>query len=313
MQAVVVGAYGPPEDYAVGEVPVPLPGPGQIQVRVAAASLNPGDLRVSSGEFDVDLEFPFVPGNDFAGTVTEVGAGVREYRLGEEVFGLAIPRALRSLTGARPSLSTGALAEYVVVEADTALIAHRPAALAPDQAAAVATVGFTALGIMKTAAIQPGETVLLIGGAGGVGTAVLPLLAAAGAHVTATARPEDVALLRGLGAAETVPYGEYPVDVDAIVNLALPAAELSWTPDALRAGGRLVTITFPPPEFDPPIDSRPVLDMEARLATMRDVGAAAVRGDLSALITRRYPLAEADRACVDFVRGHTVGKYVVLV
>ena len=130
MRAVVATGYGPPEEYTVANVPVPRPGPGQIQVRIAAASINPADVRLPGGDFRdvVPLAFPHVPGNDFAGAVSEVGAGVAAYRIGDEIFGQAVPRALRAMAGAtRPSLSTGSLAEYAVFEADTPFLAHRPA------------------------------------------------------------------------------------------------------------------------------------------------------------------------------------------
>src|ERR671915_343758 len=104
MKAVVAAGYGPPEQYTVADVPVPRPGPGQLQVRIAAASINPADVRLPSGEFRdlVSLEFPHVPGNDFAGTVTEVGAGVTAFRPGDDIFGQAVPRAPtgRALGGA---------------------------------------------------------------------------------------------------------------------------------------------------------------------------------------------------------------------
>ena len=129
MRAVVATGYGPPERYEVADLPVPRPGPGQIQVRIAAASINPADVRLPSGDFRdaVTLDFPHVPGNDFAGTVSEVGPGVTAFRVGDEIFGQAIPRALRAMAGqTRPSLSTGSLAEYAVFEADTPFLAHRP-------------------------------------------------------------------------------------------------------------------------------------------------------------------------------------------
>ena len=101
MQAVVVSDYGPPERYAVADLPVPRPGPGQLQVRVAAASINPGDIVIPSGRFrdGAPLTFPHVPGNDFAGTVSEVGPGVTAYAEGDEIFGYAAPRALRAMLG----------------------------------------------------------------------------------------------------------------------------------------------------------------------------------------------------------------------
>src|SRR5262249_41587434 len=142
VKAVVVTSYGPPEQYTVADVPLPRPGPGQIQVQVAAASINPADVVLPSGEdrHVTPLTFPHVPGNDFAGAVSDVGAGVVAYRVGDEIFGQAVPRALRAMAGAtRPSLSTGSLAQYAVFEADTPLLVHRPAGLDVEQAAAVAT------------------------------------------------------------------------------------------------------------------------------------------------------------------------------
>src|SRR3954447_24869892 len=101
MKAVVATGYGPPEKYMVDDVPVPRPAAGQIQVRIAAASINPADVRLPSGEFRdvVPLAFPHIPGNDFAGTVSEIGAGVTAYQVGDEIFGQAVPRALRAMAG----------------------------------------------------------------------------------------------------------------------------------------------------------------------------------------------------------------------
>ncbi|MFC5188139.1 NADP-dependent oxidoreductase [Actinomadura harenae] len=319
MKAVVATDYGPPEQYTVTELPVPRPGPGQIQVRIAAAAINPADVRLPSGEFGdaVRLEFPYVPGNDFAGTVTEVGAGVNAYRAGDEVFGLAMPRVLRAMAGRRPSVGTGSLAEYAVVEADTPLVAHRPAALSAEDAAALATAGLTARAIATTANLQPGEHVLVVGASGGVGTALIPLLAAAKAHVTATATDVDAELLRRLGAAEIIGYQEadYPAGIDVAVNAVLPGDRLTGLAAALRPGGRLTTITYPVPT--PELIGRDdvgldfVLDVDGDLGGMREVGDAAMRGELRATIGRRYRLGQGPQACTDFVREHTTGKLVV--
>ncbi|NUT99680.1 MAG: NADP-dependent oxidoreductase [Saccharothrix sp.] len=313
MKAVVVTAYGPPEHYTVGDVPVPRPGPGQLQVRIAAASINPGDLRLPSGDYRdaFPLDFPHVPGNDFAGTVTEVGPGVTAYRPGDEIFGQAVPRALRALTGsARPSLSTGSLAEYAVFEADTPLLAHRPPQLSTEDAAALATAGLTARALLAEASPKPGDTVLVVGATGGVGTAVVPLFAHAGANIIATAKPEDASLLRDLGAHRTVAYGEYPT-VDLALNLVLPGDDLDGLARAVRPGGRLLTITpNPSPTVD--VDVRFVLDLDGRTGGMDGVVESVREGALKATIGRRYTLDQAPQACVDFVRRHTTGKLVVI-
>jgi NADPH:quinone reductase-like Zn-dependent oxidoreductase len=301
-------------------MPVPRPGPGQIQVKIAAASVNPADVVLPSGVFRdfAPLEFPYIPGNDFAGTVTEAGAGVTAYRVGEEIFGQSVPRALRAMAGAtRPSLSTGTLAEYAVFEADTPLLARRPPGLPAEQAAALATTGLTARALMTTAKVQPGEAVLVIGATGGVGTALLPLLAAAQAQVTATATDADAGLLRDLGAAQVIGYAEagYPAGADAAFNLALPGDQLAGLARAIRPGGRLLTITYPVPGQESTgrddIALHFVLDMDGTLGGMREVGELAAHGDLRATIARRYTLDEGPQACTDFARRHTTGKLVV--
>lgn len=322
MKAVVAPAYGPPEGYLVTEVPTPRPGPGQIQVRIAAASINPADVRLPSGDFRdaVPLEFPHLPGNDFAGTVSEVGAGVTGYRVGDEIFGQAVPRALRAMAGAtRPSLSTGSLAEYAVFEADTPFLAHRPANLDIEQAAALPTVGLTVRALMATAEVLAGETVLVVGATGGVGTALVPLLAAANARVIATATATDADTLRALGADRAIGYAEaeYPAGVDVAFNLTLPSDQLTGVASAVRPGGRLYTITYPVPrqEWIGRDDVRLgfVLDMDGAFGGMREVGEMAARGELSATIGRRYTLDEGAQACVDFARRHTTGKLVVTI
>ncbi|MDG6108606.1 NADP-dependent oxidoreductase [Dactylosporangium aurantiacum] len=320
MQAVVVRDYGPPEQYAVAELPVPRPGPGQLLVRVAAASINPGDVVIPSGRFRdaAPLTFPHVPGNDFAGTVAEVGPAVRGYVPGDEIFGYAAPRALRPMLGPRPSMSTGSLAQYTVVEADTPFVTHRPAGLTAEQAAALATTGLAARAVLATAGIRPGERVLVVGATGGVGTTLLPLLAAARATVVATATEHDADLVRDLGATEVVGYDErgYPEGVDAAFNLTLPSDRLTGVARAVRPGGRLLTITYPVPRQDwigrDDVDLRFVLDMEGALGGMREVADLATNGPLRATIGRRYTLGEGAQACVDFERRHTTGKLVVV-
>jgi NADPH:quinone reductase-like Zn-dependent oxidoreductase len=312
MKAVVATHYGPPEDYTVGDVPVPRPGPGQIQVRLAAASINPADVVVPSGAYrDVTpLEFPYVPGNDFAGTVSEVGPGVTAYRPGDEVFGFALTRALRAMAGTRPSLGTGSLAEYAVFEADTPFIAHRPPGLDAASAAALPTVGLAARALMATADVQPGETVLVVGATGGVGTTVVPLLAAAKARVIATATTADADVLRGLGA-EVIGYSDYPAEVDVALNLTLPSDRLTDVAKAIRLGGRLLTITYPVPEQEwigrDDVALHFVLDMDGRFGGMREIG------ELRPTIGRRYTLDEGPQACADFARRHTTGKLVIII
>ena len=134
MRAVVARRYGPPEVLDLADLPVPRPGAGRIQVRIRAAAINPADLRTLSGVLSelAPLTFPHVPGSDFAGTVTEVGARVTRFAPGDEIFGTGLPRAtvaMAEMFSTPPSLTTGAMAEYAVFDADTPALARRPAAV----------------------------------------------------------------------------------------------------------------------------------------------------------------------------------------
>ncbi|GAA2908809.1 NADPH:quinone reductase [Actinoplanes cyaneus] len=315
MRAVVATGYGPPEQFSLAEVPIPEPGPGQLQVEVTAAALNPADLALPRGDLRsmIDLPFPHVLGNDFAGTVTTLGEGVSGFAAGDEIFGHAVPRVMRPMAASdRPSLGTGTLAEYVVVEAGTPFVAHRPAGLPPAEAAALGTSGLTARAVAITAAVSPGETVLVVGATGGMGTVLLPLLSAAGATVVATGRPGDAGLLRELGATDVIGYGDYPAGVDVAVNLVVPGTSLAPVAAALRSGGRLYTVTFPPPRPEwigrDDVSSQLVLDTNATLGTMRDVAADGLRPHISA----RRPLSEGVRAYIELANEHTVGKRVIV-
>ncbi|WP_030437936.1 NADP-dependent oxidoreductase [Actinoplanes subtropicus] len=309
MKAVLVHRHGPPEEYTVGDIEVPHAGPGQIQVRIAAASLNAIDLRLATGGFRgiVDLPFPYVPGGDFSGTVTEVGGGVTAYAMGDLVFGHGIPRAMAGmLPFPKPSLTTGALAEFAVFEADTPFIARRPSTLDVETAAALPTAGLTTNALLRQARIQPDETVLVIGATGGVGTTLLPAIKAG--RVIATARAGDIGFIREIGATETIDYGDYPPGgVDVVINLVLPTDHLADAAKCLKSGGRLYTITFPPPkpEYIDRDDVR--FEMVLDLAS----GVDAITG-LTPSITRRYALDDGARALRDFARDHTVGKLVVV-
>jgi NADPH:quinone reductase-like Zn-dependent oxidoreductase len=314
MRAIIVNDYGPPESYALADLPIPQPGPGQIQVRIAAASLNPGDIVIPSGAYraQAPLTFPHVPGNDFAGTVTAVGEDVTAYQPDDEVFGHAVPRALTAMAGAHPSLTTGTLAEYAVFEAATPFIAHRPASLSITDAAALPTVGLTARALMAIAAPQAGETALVIGASGGVGTTILPLLSQAGVTVVATGHPADEDLLHKLGAETVIGYDDaYPADIDLGLNLVLPTDRLQRAAAAIRPGGRLFTITFPPPR--PEMIDRSDIRFELVLDLNGQFGGMAEVATLTPTVAATYPLSDAVQALTSFAHNHTVGKLVITV
>lgn len=329
MRAVVAREYGPPSVLVVSDVPVPQAEAGQIQVRVRAAALNPADLRNLSGVMRdlAPLTFPHVPGSDFAGTVSAVGPGVTRFAIGDEVFGVGLPRAtaaMASMLSTPPSLTSGAMAAYAVFEADTPAIAVRPPGLSAEHAATLPIPGLTGLAVLRAGRFSPGERVLVVGAAGGVGGATVPLLAAAQLQVIATALPEDAEYVRGLGAREVIDYRavdivaetlrRYPDGVDAVVNLTLPGAALVKVGDVVRPGGRLLNAAFPAP--DPSDFDRTDLTVEtvysnARPGDLDQLAAQAAAGVLPPTISRRFTLEEAPQAYTELVDAHVRGKFLV--
>ena len=176
--------------FEVHELPRPVPGEGQVLVRIVAAGVNPLDTKIRAGKAaHARQALPAVLGIDLAGTVMSVGSGVTAFKPGDEVFGMA---------GGIGGLQ-GTLAQYAVV--DERLIALKPASLSMREAAALPLAVITAWeGLVDRAQVGPGQTVLVQGGAGGVGHVVIQLAKARGAQVFATGRAGQAALIEKLGA-----------------------------------------------------------------------------------------------------------------
>ncbi len=196
MRAAYFESTGTPDVIKVGELPTPEPKAGEIRVKVLAASINPIDTYIRSGAAPMPLPKPAVTGTDFAGVVDAVGPDVTHFKPGDRVWG-----SNRGLLGRQ-----GTCAEFVCVEEKWAY--PTPAGVADEQAAACALVGITAhLGLFQRAKLQPGETVFVNGGTGGVGSMVVQMAKAAGAKVITTAgSDEKLRLSRELGADSVVNY-----------------------------------------------------------------------------------------------------------
>jgi NADPH:quinone reductase-like Zn-dependent oxidoreductase len=200
MKAIRMHRYGGPEVLRHEELPRPSPGGGEVRVRVHAAGVNPLDWKVREGWLKelVPLRLPLVPGWDVSGTVDQVGPGVADLAPGDEVFG-------------KPDLvRDGAYAEWLVTR--TAALARKPARLDHLHAAAVPIAGLTAWQALfegdagaPSIGLRPGQSILVLGGAGGVGSFAVQLARWRGARVIATAGPRSAEYVRGLGA-EVVDY-----------------------------------------------------------------------------------------------------------
>lgn len=188
MRAVVLDEFG--GEFVVRELPVPVPGPGEILVRVQASGVNPLDLKIRAGQAaHARVEPPAVLGIDVAGTVVQIGEAVTGFRAGDEVYGM---------TGGIGT-SAGSLAEYQV--ADARLVARKPRAATMAEAAALPLAVITAWeGLVDRANVGSGDSVLIHGGAGGVGYVAVQIALARGAKVFSTGSGASLEVIAGLGA-----------------------------------------------------------------------------------------------------------------
>ncbi|WP_331745968.1 NADP-dependent oxidoreductase [Streptomyces sp. NBC_00872] len=193
MFAVQFERFGPPEVLTLGAAPEPRPGPHQVRVAVRATAVSPVDLALREGSSPAskNLALPHIPGVDAAGVIDEIGAGVTEYAVGDEVFGAVDVARLG-----------GASAQYAVLDFWT----RKPHGMTWAEAGAAGTGVETATRALDLLDIQDGTTLLVDGAAGGVGSIVVQLAVARGARVIGTARPDSHQFLRELRA-EPVDYG----------------------------------------------------------------------------------------------------------
>lgn len=242
MRAQVIRAFGEPDVFTLADVPDPTPGPGEVLVAVTAASVNPVDYKLRRHGPPIAPALPAVLGCDVAGTVVQVGPGVTAFAAGDEVYGCV---------GGVRGVSGGAYAELIA--ADARLLAPRPARLSLREAAALPLVTITAWEGLDRAAVRPGDSVLVHGGAGGVGHVVVQLAKARGARVVATvSSPEKAAIAECLGADHAVNYRDEPVEAYVtrltggrgfdVVFDATGGKDLATSFTAARLNGQVVTI-----------------------------------------------------------------------
>jgi NADPH2:quinone reductase len=196
MRAITLESFdsGP----ALHEAPTPQIGPNEVLVRVHTSSVNPIDGAIVAGMLKdmVEHEFPVVLGRDFAGVVEQVGSDVTRFAEGDEVYG--------SLLFANPTVHDGTWAELVAVPEDN-FVARKPAGVELAAAGAAPWAGTTALAAVDALELSEGDTILVLGANGGVGSFAVQLAAHAGATVTASGLPEDEDYLRDLGVSEVLP------------------------------------------------------------------------------------------------------------
>lgn len=303
MEAIVYERFGGPEVLHPAQVDEVHPGPGQVRVRVRAAGVNPIDHKIRNGLLEkvFTTPLPATPGIEFAGVVDEVGEGVTAFAPGDEVLGTSV---------------TGSYAARAL--ADVRSVARKPEELGWEAAAALPVASATAARVLDELAVTEGDTLLLHGAAGAVGSAAVQLATARGATVIGTASPANHDYLRVLGAVP-VAYGDGLVDrvrqvapqgVDAVFD----ASGRGALPDSVELRGgttdRVVTIADPDAAklgvacstgTDAPAGAR--LEENARLAAL---------GELRVPVAQTFALSDAGRAHALSEAGHVRGKLVLL-
>ncbi|MGO8874949.1 MAG: NAD(P)-dependent alcohol dehydrogenase [Acidimicrobiales bacterium] len=321
MKAIVGIDYGSPDGLRLEDVPLPSPGPKQVLVRVVAASLNPYDWHLMRGKpylvrLSSGFRRPKRPscGVDAAGVVEAVGADVTDFKPGDHVFGMC----------------AGSLAEYGVSEERNELVA-KPEGLSYERAAALPMAGFTALQAVRRANLEAGQTLLVNGAAGGVGTFAVQIAAAMGAVVTGVCSKANLETVRSLGATTVVDYASedftatghrYDVVLDTVGNRSLKDLR-----GCIRSRGAVVLIAPHPGNWIGPlvlplgaivtskIRKERLLPMMAKvnrddLTTLANL---TVEGKISPVVSRTYSLGDAAEAMRHLETGHAVGKLVVTI
>ena len=330
MKGFVIDRYKPSDGGRIADVPDPVPTDGQVVVEVHAAGVNQLDAKIRSGEFKLILRYPMplVLGNDVAGVVASIGAGVSRFRVGDEVY-------------ARPNSSAiGTFAELIALdEADVAL---KPASLTMVEAGSVPLVGLTAWqALVERANLQPGERVFIQAGSGGVGTFAIPLAKHLGAMVATTTSAANADLVKSLGADVVIDYQQQDFetilsDYDVVLH-SQDRTALEKSLRVLKPGGRLVSISGPP---DPPFADEigapwyvkafvgaisatirraarrrkvdySFLFMRADGAQLAEITAVIDAGAVRPVVDRTFPFASTHEAIAYVESGRARGKVVV--
>lgn len=310
MQALAFSSFGGPEVLVLTECALPSPRADEVLVRVAAATINPTDLLMRSGQqasMMQDLVPPYIAGMEFSGTVAGVGGDVHDIAVGQRVMGVVNPR--------RPS--GGAHAQYLCVAASS--VALLAATVDLVQAATVPMNGLTCLAAFQALDLQPGQTLLVTGGAGVVASLAIQLAKANQLTVLADASEADLPYLRKLQVDHAVPRGAetdaavrrlYPTGVDGLIDTALLGNRAAAL---VRDGGSSVALR----------KSHPITDLRLRnslvsvvaqmhnTAGLRHLGQLLADNALITRVARSFPLSEGADATRFAEQGGLKGRVVL--
>ena len=304
MKAMIFKEIGGPLIYQ--DVPDPKAGSDEVVIEIHAASVNPADHKVREGQYSggENLQLPHISGRDFSGVIRELGADVKDFLFGDEVFGV---------------LDVGHEGTYAeAVTEKASIIAKKPKFLSHPEAAALALTGLTALvSLDDTAELQPGEKLLIQGGAGGVGSYAVQFAHHKGAHVIATASLRNHDYLKKLGADKVIDYNsvdfrEVVSDCDIVYDTVGGEVHRK-SYDVLKPGGRMVYVAPQPIDFELPRDDVKVMRPKvgrtrSHLARIIEL---AESGSVIAPEIETIPLSQAHLAQEKSKTGHVRGKLIL--
>ena len=306
MKAIVIHEYGGPEVLKYEDVPQPEPKEDQLLIRVIAAGVNPVDGMIRSGMFakDGSRAFPIILGGDVAGVVEKIGSKITKFKAGDPVF------AYVSLD------NSGGYAQYALVtEREAAL---KPKSLSYVEAAAVPIVALTAWqALVDTAKLSAGQTVLIHGGSGGVGSFAIQIAKARGAKVIATASTTNQELLKQLGADVLIDYTKQKFedvakDVDVVLD-SVGKDTLERSYGVVKKGGFIVTLVARINQAQ--LDNRAIrgvsLSVEPNSDELAEIRKLIDEKKIKVVVSQTFPLSEARKAQEQAATGHTRGKIVL--
>jgi NADPH2:quinone reductase len=313
---MVTPQFGGSDLFEERDVERPHPGAGEVLVRVVAAGTNPVDAKLRSNGSSAGLEAPIILGADISGVVEEVGPGVTDLAPGEEVY------YTPEVFGPR---SNGSYAEYHAAKAD--IVAKKPATISHEEAAAVPLAGGTAYeAIVRRLAVRVGETILIHGGAGGVGSFAVQIAKAAGARILATASSDNQDILKELGADVAIDYKSQDVKevalddsggegVDVVFD-AVGGRTIVESIPLTKPFGRLATILGAQGDLTPLYQKNQTLYgvfLTRERARLEEMGTLIERGQVRPLVDEVLPLEEVGKAHERLDSGHGRGKVILRV
>lgn len=310
MRASYFEEFGELDQIKTGTLERPEAGEGEVLVRVRAAGVNPVDAAVARGMLQqaIPAKFPAVPGWDLAGEVKERGHAARRFDEGDEVYAYA----------RRPTVQHGTFAEYVALP--ECYLARRPQTITMTEAGGIPLVGLTAYqALFQAGDLSEGDTLLILGASGGVGTLAIQLAKTAGATVIGVAGKRNQAYMKELGADETIDYAAGNVgeairaavreDIDFIFHCSR-GDSLDQSIDTLKSGGQLVSITNSQPGVRDDIRFEYVF-VEPNARQLKHLQELVDENSIKIPVSKTFGLEDTGKAIREIESLHTRGKTVI--